>query len=70
MEPSRTELSQRVLALELRYAIDDAQRTGRTTQIARLLDENPHGSRSSHVRHNLGRGRVRWLKAFREGWDR
>lgn len=67
---SRTEIPQRRLALELRFAIDDARRTGRTTQVLRLVKENPQGWRANHVTHNLGPKRMRWLHALLQQEDR
>lgn len=66
---SPTELPQRQLAQELRFAIDDARRTGRTSKLYQLLEENPRGWEASHVQHNLGIERVRWVKQLlaREG---
>lgn len=64
----QTELPQRQLAQELRFAIDDARRSGRTTQLARLLEDNPRGVRSTHVQYALGQDRRRWLEAFQQGW--
>lgn len=64
----RTELTQRVLAQELRFAIDHGMRLGGDASHARQLAEaNPHGTASSHVRHNLGPDRVAWLEKLLEG---
>lgn len=62
MAIARTELPQRLLALELRFAIDDARQSGRVTKVRQLLEENPSGARSSHVAHNLGPERMQWLE--------
>jgi hypothetical protein len=59
------ELPQRRLALELRYAIDIARRVNSEASYARvkeLIAGNPHNVRSRHVEHNLGVGRIDWLK--------
>jgi hypothetical protein len=58
------ELPQRVLAVKLRTAIDRAMaRPGArwVEAVQRLRRENPHGSTSSHVGHNLGAARRAWL---------
>lgn len=58
------EIPQRVLAVKLRTAIDRAMRHPSTRwveAVQRLRRENPRGSNSSHVRHNLGAARRAWL---------
>jgi hypothetical protein len=51
-----------VLAYELRIAIDRAQRLPRYLEaVYTLVEENPRGTASSHVRHNLGARRRAWL---------
>lgn len=55
---------QRELALRLRYHIDQAiaEKTGdHVGAIAELIRANPTSARSSHVRHNLGKERLKWL---------
>ena len=68
------ELPQQVLALELRYAIDIARRVNSEASYARvkkLIEDNPHNVRSRHVEHNLGVGRIEWLKKRPSlGWAR
>jgi len=57
-------LSQRMLALELRTAIDMARRAPRPDYIDRvksLMEDHPHGSTSRHIEHNLGDARLGWL---------
>ena len=57
-------LSQKQLALELRYAIDTARRIPRSDYIATvrtLMEEHPYGTTSRHVEHNLGDARLEWL---------
>ena len=66
MRGEPTEMPQRQLAQELRFAIDDARRTGRVTQVQRLILENPRGALSSHVAYVLGTGRMGWLLLFAE----
>ena len=59
-----TELPQRVLAVKLRTAIDRAMRHPSSRwrfQVWWLMEQNPRGSRSSHVLHNLGAARRAWL---------
>lgn len=65
LPPSPTELPQRQLAQELRFAIDDARRSGRINRVRQLLEDNPRGSSSSHVVHNLGPDRMRWLETMK-----
>jgi len=58
------ELPQRILALELRTAIDRAMaRPGARWkfQVWWLIENNPRGAASSHVAHNLGAARRAWL---------
>lgn len=62
MTESPTELPQRQLAQELRFAIDDARASGRVSRVRQLVKDNPRGWRSSHVVHNLGSTRMRWLE--------
>lgn len=67
----KREVSQRHLALELRYQIDSYRnladdvptmiRRNARRRVSRLIRDNPRGVRSSHVRHNLGEGRLAWL---------
>lgn len=66
--PSPTdEMPQRQLAQELRFAIDHARKSGVTSRVMRLVADNPRNARSSHVRHNLGPERLRWLEALERG---
>ena len=51
---------QRVLALRLRYAIDRRDAYASVS----LVRDNPTSSRSSHVRHNLGRQRLEILEDY------
>jgi hypothetical protein len=63
--PPPGELPQRVLALELRYAIDVERKRATAAhfnKVARLIEDNPYGFASRHVRHNLGTERTDWLK--------
>ncbi len=57
-------VSQRELALALRYHIDQAQIRGvqHHDLVRTLLAENPTSFRSRHVQHNLGVTRLRWLE--------
>jgi len=67
----KPELSQRRLALELRFQIDSCRnmafnspvstRQQARQRVRRLIRENPHNFRSAHVRHNLGEARLAWL---------
>jgi len=62
-------LSQRRLSSELRAAIDIAARRPSSTSyglVRLLLDDHPIGSKSSHVQHNLGARRLRWLEGNKE----
>lgn len=56
-------MSQRELALALRYHIDMAQIRGAQHHdiVRSLLAANPTAFRSRHVQHNLGIARLRWL---------
>ena len=58
-------LPQRLLAIELRMAIDRATRRPSDTQAVELALElahsHPRAMRSSHVRRNVGRARLAWL---------
>ncbi len=57
-------LPQRMLALELRTAIDVAIRLPRADHIDKvriLMEDHPHGSTSRHIEHNLGDRRLGWL---------
>lgn len=59
--------SQREIALLLRYAIDNAiaYPTERNINSAiALASQYPQALRSSHVRHNLGDQRWRWLNEY------
>jgi hypothetical protein len=62
-------LTQHQLAQTLRFRIDRAKdlpagdRYDREIQIIRMeIADSPRGFASSHVRHNLGAGRLAWLK--------
>lgn len=60
-----TELSQRRLALELRYAIDLERKQPTAAHFAKvrqLVEQNPVNVASRHVNHNLGVGRLDWLR--------
>lgn len=62
--PPPGELPQRQLALELRYAIDVAQKTNSEpayAKVAKLIASNPTNAKARHVAHNLGRRRLEWL---------
>lgn len=64
MSRSRTELPQRILAYELRIAIDRCMRSSDqrfVERLQRLVGDNPRGVWSSHVQHNLGVARRAWL---------
>ena len=52
------QIPQRELAQRLRYWIDREDEEN----VRALIEENPVSSRSSHVRHNLGLARLRWLR--------
>lgn len=65
MRKSEGELSQRVLALELRYAIDVARVKPTANAFGRvkaLIEANPHGAASRHVEYNLGVARMEWMR--------
>lgn len=72
MNPPAETIPQRVLAYELRAAIDVARdqraptpnRWAANARIARLVTENPKGWRSTHVRLRLGMSRYAWLWEF------
>ena len=64
-------MSQRMLAIELRYRIDVARQAENRAiaptdhsiaRVKELIDEHPQGVQSQHVRHNLGPMRLIWLK--------
>jgi len=57
--PGGEELSQRALALDLRYYIDLRQ----AATVRRLVTDNPVNFASRHVQHNLGQARLKWLAA-------
>jgi hypothetical protein len=58
-------LSQRALVYELKHAIDRVMRRPWDSQaqqhLMRLIVENPHSVRASHVRYNIGRARREFL---------
>lgn len=70
--PPPGELTQRRLALELRYAIDVARKADSDAsydRVRKLIRGNPVNVRSRHVEYNLGVERVAWLEARpRLGW--
>lgn len=63
-------IPQRQLVYELAVAIDHCMapgaRTKDATQLRIILSANPHSSTSTHVLHNVGPRRARWLLAFVE----
>lgn len=63
MRPRVDPVTQRELALALRYHIDQAQTRGiqHVDEIKRLLAQNPNAFASRHVQHNLGKQRLDWL---------
>ncbi len=65
MRPRTDPMTQRELALALRYYIDQAQARGTQQHvlIKQLIAENPNAFRSRHVQHNLGKQRLAWLAA-------
>lgn len=55
---------QRILALELRAAIDIARQRPQAPHVEKvreLIGDHPHGIQSRHVEHNLGEQRLYWL---------
>ena len=63
--PPPGELSQRQLALALRYAIDVARQkpSDRSRKkVKELIEGSPTNVRSKHVEHNLGSERIEWLR--------
>jgi hypothetical protein len=73
--PPQERLPQRLLAIRLRYAIDVARQaeaavelgnvapvTTHVQSVRELVEEHPKGMRSAHVHHNLGPGRLDWLR--------
>lgn len=60
-----TELPQRRLALELRYAIDVERKKPTNASFQRvrsIIEAHPRGVTSRHVEHNLGVARMEWLR--------
>jgi hypothetical protein len=57
-------LPQRQLALELRYYIDLVPKLPfiARDEIRYLLRTSPHGAKSKHIEHNLGKRRMEWLR--------
>lgn len=65
MRPRTDPMTQRELALALRYQIDQADQRGsqqHVDEIKRLLAQNPNAFASRHVQHNLGKQRLAWLE--------
>jgi hypothetical protein len=67
----RERLSQRQLSYELRIAIDrarnastKAQHAAALKEVHRLVKENPEGTFSRYVTHNIGNARTLWLTSF------
>lgn len=62
--PDDNPWGQRRVALELRYAIDLARRSGKPTdeeRVRHLISAHASAFRSRHVQHNLGAARLAWL---------
>lgn len=63
--PDSTEVPQRRLSLELRFWIDYTMRRptfANKTTLRLMVEDNPTGWASEHVRHNLGERRVEWVE--------
>lgn len=62
--PTAAPWSQRRVALELRYAIDLARKSGKPTddeRVRNLIEIHASAFRSRHVQYNLGAARLAWL---------
>jgi hypothetical protein len=62
-------MSQRRLALELRFQIDHARKYPKDAprakqRVLKLVEDHPRGMASQHVQHNLGEARSRWLRSL------
>ena len=70
MRPAQDAIPQRQLTYQLALAIDTAmlgEKLGQpaTREVEALIEANPRSAFSTHVLHNIGARRRRWLEAFR-----
>ena len=73
--PPQDSIPQRQLVFQLALAIDraivmagaggDAEKATFLI-LSRLIDTNPRSAYSTHVLHNIGKRRARWLVAYRD----
>ena len=69
--PAQDTIPQRQLVYQLALAIDQVQQAMVSRPIFEgrlndLLDANPRSAFSTHVLHNIGTRRARWLLAYRD----
>ena len=65
--PAQDSIPQRQLVYQLALAIDlFGLQSGSEARLDELLDANPRSAYSTHVLHNIGARRARWLLAYRE----
>jgi hypothetical protein len=67
VSPPNEPMSQRQLALELRFQIDHARKHPKDAaqskhRVLQLVETHPRGMASRHVQHNLGEARNLWLR--------
>ncbi len=67
MRGAQDEIPQRELVYRLALAIDNyGLRSGSQRELDELIDANPRSTFSTHVLHNIGARRRRWLLAYRD----
>lgn len=71
MRPPQDAVPQRQLVYQLALAVDAVWQSvmGRPIwegRLNELLDANPRSAYSTHVLHNIGARRARWLVAYRD----
>ena len=68
MRKPQDKLGQRQLVYELKHAIDRCMRRpwdrAAHERLDTLIDDNPRSFHSTHVLHNIGLSRRRWLTAY------